>query len=175
MGRATALPIAVIPVAAVLAMAAISANTAAACNPEALVHPVLEDQPYDSLARKVLATQAGTIVIARMLTRMDLSFEGEPGAPGGPQPVYQFDIREGWKQPRPRRLTLDGYWVPCDLELEPGAWFLMFLEGDRPLYIHPAGDAAAGLDELGDIEWFYTHGGELVRPDLVEDVPQSER
>jgi hypothetical protein len=173
--RATALPIAVIPVVAVLAAAALAVDTAAACNPEAPVHPVLDDQPYDSLARKVLATQAGTIVIARLLTRMDLNFQGEAGALGSPHPVYQFDIREGWKQPRPRRLTIDGYWIPCDLKLEPGAWFLMFLEGDRPLYIHPAADSPEGLNDLGDIEWFYTQGGELMRPDLVEDVPQSER
>lgn len=172
MRRARALPTAVIGVVAVTAMAA---SPAAACNPEAPVHPVLQDQPYDSLARKVLGTQAGTIVIARLLTRMDLSFQGEPGAPGGLQAVYQFDVREGWKRPRPRRLTLDGYWISCSLDLEPGAWFLMFLEGDRPLYIHSADDPAAGLDELGDIDWFYTQGGELVRPDLVEDVPQSER
>ena len=102
MRPATALLTAVVSVVAVAAMAA---NTAAACNPEAPVHPVLDDQPYDSLARKVLGTQAGTIVIARLLTRMDLSFEGDAGALGSPQPVYQFDIREGWKQPRPRRLT----------------------------------------------------------------------
>jgi hypothetical protein len=164
-----------IPLIGVLAVTAMAASPATACNPEAPVHPVLRDQPYDSLARKVLSTQAGSIVIARLLTRMDLRFEGDADESRRPQPVYQFDIREGWKQPRPRRLTLDGYWIPCDLAMEPGAWFLMFLEGDRPLHIHSADDPDAGLDELGDIDWFYTQGGELVRPDLVEDVPQSDR
>ncbi len=154
---------------------ALAAGSAAACNPDAPVHPVLQDQPYDSIARKVLALQAETIVIARVLTQMDLTFEGADGDDRSSLPTYQFDVREGWKQIRSRRLTVDGYWIPCDLVVTPGSWFLMFLDGDRPLYLRSADDAQADLDALGDIEWFYTQGGELVRPDLVEAVPQSHQ
>ena len=138
------------------------------------MHPVLQEQPYDSIARKVLRLQADTIVIARVLTQVDLTFEGADDDRSS-LPTYLFDVREGWKQIRPRRLTVDGYWVACDLALTPGSWFLMFLDGDRPLYLRSADDAQADLDALGDIEWFYTHGGELVRPELVDDVPQSHQ
>lgn len=139
------------------------------------MHPVLQDQSYDSIARKVLTLQADSIVIARVLTQVDLTFEKAGDDDRSSLPTYLFDVREGWKQIRSRRLTVDGYWVPCDLALTPGSWFLMFLDGDRPLYLRSADDAQADLDALGDIEWFYTHGGELVRPELIDDVPQSQQ
>lgn len=154
---------------------AIAAGSAVACNPDAPVHPVLQEQPYDSIARKVLTLQAETIVIARLLTQVDLTFESADAGDRSSLPTYQFDVREGWKKIRSRRLTVDGYWVPCELALKPGGWFLIFLDGDRPLYLRSADNTQAGLDALGDIEWFYTHGGELVRPELVDDVPQSRQ
>ncbi|MGB5210813.1 MAG: hypothetical protein WBN31_11620 [Gammaproteobacteria bacterium] len=159
-----------------MAAAILSPTTSAvACNPDAPLPPVLEDHAYDDLARKVLMTQAGTIAMARLLTRVDLVFESDGPVARAEMPVYQFDVKDGWKAPGPRRLSLDGHWVSCDLDLKPGAWFLIFLQGDWPLYIRPADDASVDLQILGEIQWFYTRSGELVLPELVEDVPQSPR
>jgi len=151
------------------------ATPAIACNPNAPVPPVLEEHAYDDVARKVLMTQAGTIAMARLLTRVDLLFESDGPSASAELPTYQFDVKDGWKAPGPRRLSLDGHWISCDLDLKPGAWFLIFLQGEWPLYIRPAEDSSVDLQILGEIQWFYTQGGELVLPELVEDVPQSPR
>jgi len=151
------------------------ATPAIGCNPNAPVPPVLEEHAYDDVARKVLMTQAGTIAMARLLTRVDLLFESDGTTASAEQPTYQFDVKDGWKAPGPRRLSLDGHWVSCDLDLKPGAWFLIFLQGDWPLYIRPAEDSTVDLQILGEIQWFYTPSGQLILPELVEDVPQSPR
>jgi hypothetical protein len=151
------------------------AAPAIGCNPNAPVPPVLEDHAYDDVARKVLMTQAGTIAMARLLTRVDLLFESDGPTGSAELPTYQFDVKDGWKAPGPRRLSLDGHWISCDLDLKPGAWFLIFLQGDWPLYIRPAEDSSVDLQILGEIQWFYTPSGQLILPELVEDVPQSPR
>lgn len=81
-----------------------------------------------------------------------------------------FEVSEGWGRVAPYRLLIGGYWIDCDLDLRPGAYYLLYLEGERPLYILPAEDAAPEVEAMGDLDWFYDQRGTLVRPELVREV-----
>jgi hypothetical protein len=139
---------------------------AAACNTDAPVHPILQGHDYDAVAREALSRDATTIAVARFRGRLDLLLEGDSGQDRREFPAYVFELREGWKTPLPARLTVDGYWIPCDLPLRGGAFFLMFLQGSTPLHVLDAIGAESELAALGDIQWFYTQGRELMRPDV---------
>lgn len=146
---------------------------AVACNDDAPVHPILQGHEYDELARTALSRDATTIAVARFSSRLDLVFEAGQDQGSKQNPVYVFELREGWKAPLPARLSVDGYWISCDLSLQPGAYVIMFLDGSTPLYVMDTVGAEVELAALGDIEWFYTQGGELVRPELIEDTTRE--
>lgn len=134
------------------------------------MHPILQGHGYDELARAALERDATTIAVARFQGRLDLVFE-EAGAQGSRKnPVYVFELREGWKAPLPARLSVDGHWVSCELPLTAGSYFVMFLDGSTPLHVLDTVGNEAELAALGDIDWFYTQGGELIRPELVDEV-----
>jgi hypothetical protein len=141
---------------------------ALACNPTPPVPPVLEGYAYDDTARRLLLETAPGIAVARFNRRMDLSIGG-----GSNQPDYVFEVSEGWGRVAPRRLVFGGYWISCELDLRPGGHYLLFLEGERPLYILPAELAAPEVEALGDIDWFYDQRGTLIRPELVNEVGED--
>ena len=127
--------------------------------------PILEGYEYDETARRLLLASSPGVALARFSKRLDLTI-GDATS----QPDYVFEVSEGWGRVAPRRLLLGGYWVDCDLDLRPGRHYLLFLEGERPLYILPAEDAAPEVQALGDLDWFYDQRGSLIRPELVKEV-----
>ncbi len=118
---------------------------ALACNPTPPVPPVLEGYAYDDTARRLLLETAPGVAVARFSRRLDLSIAG-----ASDQPDYVFEVIEGWQRVAPRRLVIGGYWIDCELDLRPGGLYLLFLEGERPLYILPAEEVAPEVEALGD-------------------------
>jgi hypothetical protein len=141
---------------------------ALACNPTPPVPPVLEGYAYDDTARRLLLETAPGVAVARFSRRLDLSIGG-----ASDQPDYVFEVTEGWQRVPPRRLVIGGYWISCELDLRPGGHYLLFLEGERPLYILPAEAAAPEVEALGDVDWFYDQRGTLIRPELVNEVGED--
>ena len=150
---------------AVLLFGLVLCNGALACNPTAPVPPVLEGHEYDEVARTFLIGESPTIAVARFSGRLELTI-----GDASQQSDYSFEVTEGWRKPPRRRLVLGGYWIPCELELSIGGHYLLYLEGERPLYILPAERAAPELTLLGDLDWFYDSHGTLIRPELVNEV-----
>jgi hypothetical protein len=85
-------------------------------------------------------------------------------APTRCAPGYVFEVLEGWKAETARRLTLGGYWLSCELTLEPGRVFLLFLDGDRLLHAVPAERLDFEFGLLGEADWFYDAAGRLHTP-----------
>lgn len=140
-----------------------------ACNPSPPVPPILEGHEYDRMAMEYLVRDSVTVALARYVSRVDLLIEGEV-ADTGLQARYVFELTEGWKQPLPARLVVPGHWLSCELPLRVGGVYLMYLDGTVPLYILPAERAATELDTLGDLDWFYSQTGQLIRPELLHDL-----
>ena len=140
-----------------------------ACNPDPPVPPILEGHEYDHMAMEYLVRDSVTVALARYVGRVDLLIEGET-ADAGSQARYVFKLTEGWKQPLPARLVVSGHWLSCELPLRVGGVYLMYLDGTVPLYILPAERAATELDTLGDLDWFYSQTGQLMRPELLQDL-----
>lgn len=150
-------------------LALLSGAPALACNPTPPVPPVLEGYAYDETAREVLLEQSPGIAVARFSKRLDLTI-GDAAS----EPDYVFEVTEGWRRVAPRRLVIGGYWVDCELDLRPDGYYLLYLEGERPLYILRAEAAAPEVLALGDLDWFYDQRGTLIRPELVKDVGAAE-
>jgi hypothetical protein len=148
-----------------LAFGAAWAGPARACNPAPPVPPILEGYEYDETARRLLLASSPGVALARFSKRLDLTI-GDATS----QPDYVFEVSEGWGRVAPYRLLIGGYWIDCDLDLRPGGHYLLYLEGERPLYILPAEDAAPEVQALGDLDWFYDQRGTLIRPELVKEV-----
>lgn len=132
---------------------------ALACNPDPPVPPILEGYAYDRMAAETLVRDAASVVTARLdsIVRLEL-------ADGPSSATYVFLVLDGWKAVEPRRLAIDGTWVSCDLDLERGRVFLLYLDGPRLLYAVPAEALEEELALLGDVEWFYGPSGQLVEP-----------
>lgn len=142
---------------------------AGACNPDPPVPPILEDHQYDAMARAQLSAEADTVAVGRLQGRLDFVLEEEADGDHR-QPDYLFELREGWKEPPPAQLPVPGHWVSCELTLEPGALFLLYLQGSTPLFILPAEAAHEDVEALGDLDWFYTSSGQLIQPELLEGL-----
>ena len=153
--------------AALLALAC--AAPVAACNPDPPRPPILEGQPYDEVARDFLLANAPTVAVLRLEGRMDLVFEHD-GPARADFGSYQFELVEGWGETLPARISVSGWWIPCEPGLVKGGHYLAYMEGRRPLYLVPAGEAGTEIERLGGVDWFYDVRGQLVRPELVDDV-----
>ena len=140
-----------------------------ACNPTPPVPPVLEGYTYDETARGLLLESAPGIAIARFSRRLDLSI-GEAAS----EPDYVFEVTEGWRRVAPRSLVIGGYWIDCELDLRRGGHYLLYLEGERPIYILRAEEASVEVATLGELDWFYDQSGNLVRPELVKEVGEDD-
>jgi hypothetical protein len=134
---------------------------AVGCSDQAPRPPVLEGAEYDDMARAFLVRSSSTIAVARFHRRLEMDLGGEIKVD------YVFEIIEGWKAPLPRRLVINGERVPCDLPLAPGNPYLVYFEGQRPLWIVPGIDLSEELLLLADVDWFYGPRGELVTPSLI--------
>lgn len=152
--------------AAVLLGVSIWIRPSVACNPEPPVPPILEDHEYDAMARDYLVREARSIALGRFVGKLEFRIQG-PGSAEPNQPDYVFELSEGWKEPVPVRLVVPGYWVSCDLPLQEGASFLFYLQGSTPLFIIPAARVREDLEFLGDLDWFYSRSGQLIRPDIL--------
>lgn len=142
-------------------------QSAAACNPGPPKPAALAGYPYDAAAAGHLQRDAGSIVAARLALRVDLEI-GDSGT----TPVrsdYVFEVLEGWKALTPRRLTIAGYWVSCELDLQAGRVFLLYLEGERLLHAVPVEQLDFELTLLGEPGWFYDARGRLV------EQPEDQR
>lgn len=159
--------------AALALCAAVAWRSAGACNPEPPLPPILEGHEYDAMAREYLSRSATTIAIGRYLSKLDFVMEGDGGT-GRHQPDYVFELYQGWKAVLPTRLVVSGYWVSCQLQLSPGASYLFYLEGGTPSFIVPAEPSMTELETLGDLDWFYLPGGQLVTPEMLEGVGDDE-
>lgn len=155
--------------AAVLLGVSICIRPSAACNPEPPVPPILEDHEYDAMARDYLVREARSVALGRFMGKLEFRIQA-PGAAERDQPDYVFEISEGWKEPVPVRLVVPGYWVSCDLPLREGASFLFYLQGSTPLFILPAAKAREDLEFMGDLDWFYSRSGQLIRPDILPET-----
>jgi hypothetical protein len=148
--------------AALFALALAAAwQPALACNPSPPRPPVLEGYDWDETAAEVLLRDARSVVAARFKLRVDTE------TPAGADPLragYVFEVLEGWKAETARRLTLGGYWLSCELTLEPGRVFLLFLDGDRLLHAVPAERLDFEFGLLGEADWFYDAAGRLHTP-----------
>jgi hypothetical protein len=140
-------------------LAFLVAAPAIACNPAPALPPILEGYAYDRLAAEALVRDAGSVVTARFDSTLELDLGDGAGTRS-----YVFEVIEGWKAVQPRKLAIDGIWVPCDLDLTRGAVFLLYMDGARLLYAVPAQQVDVELALLGDVAWFYGPGGQLVRP-----------
>jgi hypothetical protein len=142
-------------------VAALWCRAAWSCNPEPPRPPILEGHEYDAVAREYLAREATTIAIGRYTGKIDFIMEGDAGA-GSRQPDYVFDLYQGWKTELPARLAVPGYWVPCRLRLTRGASYLLYLDGETPLFMLEAEASMDELEAFGDLDWFYLPSGQLV-------------
>lgn len=145
---------------------------ALACNPDPPVPPILEGHDYDSMAMEYLIRDSDTVALARYESRVDLLIEGESEG-AGERTRYVFTLTEGWKKALPARLVVPGYWLSCELPMRVGGKYLMYLAGSVPAHILPAETAAAEIATLGDLDWFYSQTGELIRPDLLQDLGRA--
>ena len=130
-----------------------------ACNPAPPVPPILEGYAYDRVAAEALVRDAGSVVTARFKSTVDLDLGDGEGTK-----TYIFQVIEGWKAVQPRRVAIEGVWVPCDLALVRGSVWLLYLDGTRLLHAVPGQAVNEELAILGDVAWFYGPGGELVEP-----------
>jgi hypothetical protein len=157
---------------AVMACSVMAYRPLAACNPEPPVPPILDGYEYDAAARDYLIRQSDTIALGRYRGKLEFISQGPAGV-GGDQPDYVFELTEGWKSSLPARLVVPGHWIACDLRLKVGTSYLFYLDGNTPLFVIPAEDVLEDLEILGDLDWFYTPSGQLIRPDILPDVKQE--
>ncbi|MFU8896773.1 MAG: hypothetical protein ACNA8J_10330 [Gammaproteobacteria bacterium] len=136
---------------------------AAACNPNPPRPPILEGYSYDAMAAGYLLRDSSSVVAARLETVLELDFEADEDGPDATRKSYVFEVLEGWQAVTPRRLTIDGYWVDCDIEPRPGRVFLLYLDGARLLYAVPVERLDFELTLLGEPGWFYDARGRLVQ------------
>lgn len=148
------------PVAACL-LPLFAAMPALACNPAPPRPPILEGYAYDAKAAEYLVRDAASVVAARLALRIDVDL-GEPAAAGRRQSDYVFEVLEGWGAETARRVTIGGRWVSCELVLQPGRVFLLYLDGERLLHAVPAEQLDFEFPLLGEPAWFYDAGGRLV-------------
>lgn len=150
-----------------LLLLALGWQLAAACNPNPPRPPILEGYSYDAMAAGYLLRDSTSVVAARLATLLELDFEAaeaEPDAtPDTARTSYVFEVLEGWQTVTPRRLTIDGYWVACDIEPRSGRVFLLYLDGARLLYAVPVDRLDFELTLLGEPGWFYDARGRLVQ------------
>ncbi|MFU8821511.1 MAG: hypothetical protein ACNA8G_08125 [Gammaproteobacteria bacterium] len=137
-----------------------ASRPAAACNPNPPRHPILQGNGWDATAAEYLLRDATSVAAARLTLRLDLEVEGQGGP--GTRSDYVFEVLEGWKAHTPRRVTLAGRWVPCDLGLSTGRVFMLYLEGERLLHAVPVEALDFELAPLGEPDWFYDATGRLV-------------
>ncbi|NGX16099.1 hypothetical protein [Wenzhouxiangella sp. XN24] len=160
-------PLCIAPVVALLLAHAGWAATAA-CNPDPPQPPVLRGYDYDEVAAAQLLRDAKSVVAARLELRVDVELPSPDDAPGDAvrdaplSATYVFEALEGWQAPTPRRISLSGYWVPCDIEPEAGRVFLLYLEGERLLHAVPVEALDFELAMLGEPDWFYDARGRFV-------------
>lgn len=147
------------PVRALMLLAVFAAGPVLACNPHAPVPPILEGYEYDPMAAEALVRDAASIVTARFASTVETDLGN-----GSRAVTYVFDVIEGWKAVEPRRLAIDGTWVSCNLDLNRGNVFLLYLDGTRLLWAVPGTEVNEELSLLGDVDWFYGPSGQLVRP-----------
>lgn len=145
---------------------------APACNPDAPRPPILEWQAYDDVARDFLLANAPSVAVLRFAGTVELVFQ-QPGGGRPPWGEYLFEVVEGWGEVLPARLTVSGYWIPCEPGLAKNGHYLGYMEGQRPLYLLPAGDAEGEIERLDGVDWFYDVRGQLVRPELLEELDQA--
>jgi hypothetical protein len=137
-------------------------QSAVACNPDPPRPPILAGHDYDATAAEYLVNEARTVVAARLVLRLDLDL-AEPGRNAAPPRAdYVFEVLEGWQEETPRRLTIGGYWVSCELGLRTGRVFLLYLDGERLLHAVPVEQIDFELALLGEPDWFYDARGRLV-------------
>jgi len=146
--------------AAGLALLLAACRPAIACNPDPPRHPILQGHGWDATAAEYVLRDATSVVAARLALRLDLELEGQDGP--GMRSDYVFEVLEGWKAHTPRRVTLAGVWVPCDLELTAGRVFMLYLQGERLLQAVPVEALDFELAPLGEPDWFYDAAGRLV-------------
>lgn len=139
----------------------LAAAPALACNPAAPRPPVLEGYAYDAMAAEYLVRDADSVVAARLALRIDVDLGAS--AAGRQQADYVFEVLEGWGAETPRRVTISGRWVSCELPLQPGRAFLLYLDGERLLHAVPVEQLDFELALLGEPAWFYDASGRLVR------------
>lgn len=151
-----------IPAACVLLLLA-GWQPAGACNPDPPRPPILDGYSYDATAAEYLLRDARSVVAARLMLRLDVAVD-EPGASAAEQPRvdYVFEVLEGWLQQTPRRVTIGGHWVSCELGLRRGRVFLLYLDGERLLHAVPVEQLDFELPLLGEPDWFYDARGRLV-------------
>jgi len=145
----------------------------AACNPDPPQPPVMRGHDYDEVAAAQLLRDAKSVVAARLELRVDVELPSPDTPPGdvagdvaGDAPLsatYVFEALEGWQAPTPRRISLSGYWVPCDIQPEIGRVFLLYLEGERLLHAVPVEALDFELTMLGEPDWFYDARGRFVK------------
>lgn len=155
--------------AAAFGLALLASVPVLACNPSPPRPPILEGYPYDLGAARVLVRDSASVVTARYSSPVELDLGGQR------RTSYVFEVLEGWKDVVPRRLTVDGYWIDCELALRPGAHYLLYLDGERVLFALPAESLGSDeLDLLGDLTWYYGPAGNLVRPVESEGAAGDE-
>lgn len=138
-------------------------QSALACNPDPPRSPILHGHAYDAMAAEYLLREARTVVAARLALRVDLEVAtGGASDAAPPRADYVFEVLEGWKEETPRRLTITGYWVSCDLGLRAGRVFLLYLDGERLVHAVPVEQIDFELALLGEPDWFYDARGRLV-------------
>lgn len=137
----------------------LAASPVLACNPAPPRPTILQGYAYDAKAAEYLVRDAASVVAARLALRIDIDL-GEPAA--GRQADYVFEVLEGWGAETARRVTIGGRWVSCELPLQPGRVFLLYLDGQRLLHAVPAEQLDFEFPLLGEPAWFYDAGGRLV-------------
>jgi hypothetical protein len=154
-----------------IVLAAMAVRQAGACNPDAPLPPIMEDHGYDRMAMEYLVENAQSVAIGRYTGRLDILVEGDTA--GGHQ-NFLFELTDGWKSVMPRRQVINAYWIPCPAEFQTGSHYIMYLTEGRPLYLLSVREAGPEFDLLGELDWFYDQRGELIRPDLVNEVGAHE-
>ena len=153
------------------ALVTLASRLTFACNPDAPVPPIMEDHGYDQIAMEYFLDDAQSVAIGRYTGRLDIVVEG--GATGG-HPNLLFELTDGWKAVMPRRQVISAYWIPCPIEFQIGSHYMMYFTEGRPLYVLSAREASPEFDVLGEFDWFYDQRGQLIRPDLVNEVGEQD-
>ncbi|MGI9265503.1 MAG: hypothetical protein ACR2QU_11290 [Gammaproteobacteria bacterium] len=151
-------------------LGAMAFGQALACNPDAPVPPIMENQGYDRIAMDFLIDDVETIAVGRFVGRLDVLVEG---ASSENFPSFVFELTDGWKAVAPRRQVFGGYWIPCQLEPQVGNHYIIYLTAGRPFHLLSAREADSEFEALGEFDWFYDQRGQLIRPDLVNEVGES--